>query len=98
MRLYRVKGTLSSDNGYVISGNSDLLSTATVFQVKTDTTTTPGTTVITYSSIQPLPKGYYVLAVTCNTATDFNTATFTYQSDPYTCPYDSQFPDYNSNF
>ncbi len=57
MRLYRVKGTLSSDNGYVISGNSDLLSTATVFQVKETLFSTPATTVITYSSIQPLPSG-----------------------------------------
>lgn len=89
--LYRVSRSVSSTNGFVIGTSPELI--ATLFS----TVTNAVTKLITFSSKAPLLPGFYVFSVACNGLT-FDSATVTYQSDSYACPYDSQYPDSNQNF
>lgn len=70
--------------------------TATNLRVLKATTLTPTTTINSVGTyVSDLISGYYAVIVSTNTPT---AVTITFQSDPYPCPYSSNFADYFSIF
>lgn len=95
--LFSANDVKDSGSTYVMSGTNYFVNPAFF----SETTWTPANRKLTYDQSAPtstsyLPAGFYVLTVTF--VTQQNPVRVTFDSETYTCPFDSTFLDYFKNF
>jgi hypothetical protein len=92
LALYSVSAIEDSGATYNINASLELASNVSIFtQVENFTSGYES-----YTSLNPLPIGYYVMVIRYNHP--YNLISFQFPSDSYPCPYNLAYPDFYQNF
>jgi hypothetical protein len=92
--LWKVNTIQDANSVYDIAGQPELITNTALFSRTYDSVSKN----LTYTSIAPLPAGYYVLFILYQNNNNADFARVTFTSDQYACPYSPDFIDYYKNF